>query len=250
MPITTIPPPSEKRRAKGRFYIGMAIVATATALAGFGPAIVDPTSRRAPLNWAVGVHGVVFGAWLVLFLTQALLVYKGRFALHRQLGYFGVGLAVAMVVSAYFTTITMVRRGYDLSGELVGESGDPLMIMVFQLGDVLSFGTLVALAIWFRRRPEIHKRLMLLATIGGLMPAALTHIIGHSQTLRVLPPVIILIPFTAFLVAGAIHDRLSVGRIHPVSLWGALAVFVWSNLRAVVIGPSESWREVATWLTS
>ena len=52
----------------------------------------------------------------------------------------------------------------------------------------------------------------------------------------------------AFLFAGAVHDRLSRGRIHAVSLWVALAVFAWSNLRAVVIGPSEAWRDLATWL--
>ena len=155
-----------------------------------------------------------------------------------------------MVVSGYFTTISMVRRGYDLSGYLIGESGDPWMVMVFQLGDLLCFGALVAIAVLFRRRPEVHKRLILMATIGGLMPAALSHIIGHSPIFRSLHPAIILIPFTAFLIAGAIHDRLSEGRIHPESLWVALAVFVWSNLRAVVIGPSEAWHEFAAWLIS
>ncbi len=66
--VSTLPTNTSRRRAEGRFYIGMAIMATATALAGFGPAIVEPGSRRAPMTWAVGLHGIVFGAWLVLFL--------------------------------------------------------------------------------------------------------------------------------------------------------------------------------------
>ena len=214
MPITTatsMPTASATGRAEGRFYIGMALAAIATAIAGFGPAIFDPASRKAPLTWVVGLHGVVFGAWLLLFLTQTLLASKGRIAVHRRLGYAGALLAVLMVVSGYFTTIAMARRGYDLSGDLIGDSGDMLMLMVFQLGDVLCFGALVAFAVMFRHRSDVHKRLMLLATVGGLMPAALSHIIGHSPILRGFHPAIILIPYIAFLFAGAVHDRLLSG---------------------------------------
>jgi hypothetical protein len=245
-----IPAAALLRRAEGRFYIGMALTAIATALAGFAPAIIDPASRKAPLSWAVGVHGIVFSAWLALFLAQALLVYNRRIAVHRLLGCVGAGLAVTMLFSGYITTIAMARRGYNLSGDLIGESGEPLMVMVFQLGDLLCFGALVATGILFRHLPDAHKRLMLLATVGGLMPAALSHIIGHSAFLRSFHPAIILVPWTAFLFAGALHDRLFRGRIHPVSLWGALLVWLWSNLRAAVIGPSDLWREFAGWLIS
>lgn len=237
-------------RVDGKFHIGMAIAAGATAILGFGPALLDTASRKAPLNLAVAVHGVLFSAWLALFLTQALLIHYGRFTSHRLLGVFGAGLAVVMLISGYFVTIEMVRRGYDLSGDLIGESGDPLMVMVFQLGDLLCFGLLVALGILFRLRSEAHKRLMLLATVGGMMPAALSHVIGHSPFLSSFHPAIILIPWTPFLFAGAIHDKLSRGRIHPVSLWGALAVWLWSNIRAGVIGQSDLWREFAGWLIS
>jgi hypothetical protein len=233
---------------EGRFYIGMGLLAIVTTIVGFGPALIDPASRKAPLTLVVGIHGIVFSAWLLLFVVQAILITKRRFTVHRQLGYIGIVLAVAMLVSGYFITIDMVRRGYDLSGDLIGEAGDPLMLMVFQLGDLLCFGVLVAFALVFRRRPETHKRLMLLATIGGLMPAALSHIIGHSSFLRGFHPAIILIPFTAYLFAGAVHDRMTTGRIHSVSLWGAIAVFIWSNARAAVIGPSESWHKFANWL--
>jgi hypothetical protein len=251
MPIDTasaIPAATVLRRSEGRFYICMALAAVATALAGFAPALYDPATRKAPLTWAVALHGVTFSAWLALFLTQALLVFNRRIAVHRVLGYVGSGLAIIMLVSGYSTTIAMGRRGYDLSGDLIGDSGDMAMLMVFQLGDLLCFGVLVGFAILFRRRPEAHKRLMLLATVGGLMPAALSHIIGHSPFLREFHPAIILIPYIAFLFAGAVHDRLRSGRMHPVSLWVALAVFVFSNLRAAVIGPSETWRALATWL--
>jgi hypothetical protein len=236
------------RRTEGRFYIAMAIVALAIATAGFAPAALDTDFRKGPLTLAVGAHGMIFSAWLALFLTQSILVPKGHFTAHRRLGYAGVGLAVLMVVSGYFTAITMARRGFDLSGDLIGANGNPLELLVFQLGDLLSFSILVASAVLLRRRPDVHKRLMLLATVGTLMPAALAHIIGHSPVLREINAPIILIPLIALLSASAVHDRLSLGRIHPVSLWVAFALLAWANLRAAVIGPSDAWHQFAAWL--
>jgi hypothetical protein len=229
----------------------MAIVALAIAIVGFAPALLDTSSRRAPITLAVGAHGVVFTAWLLLFLTQTLLVQRGRLIVHRRLGYSGVVLAVLMVVSGYATSIAMARRGFDLSGDFSAASDfNPLILLVFQLGDLVSFGILVAAAVWYRHHPDIHKRLMLLATVGALMPAALAHIIGHSAYLRDVKAPIILIPLAMLLFASAVHDRLSRSHIHPVSLWGAIALFVWANIRAAIIGPSDVWHRFAAWLIS
>ncbi len=236
------------RQSEGWFYVLMAIIAVAFAIAGFGPTAVSTASRRAPLTWAVVSHGAIFGAWLLLFLTQTLLVTKRKIAFHRRLGYLGALLALLMVLTGYITAIAMARRGFDLSGDLIRGNSDPLGQLVFQLGDLLSFSILVGLAIWYRTNSAIHKRLMLLATLASLMPAALTHIIGHSPVLREITAPIILIPLFMLLFAGALYERLSQGRIHPISLWVALALFVWANLRAAVIGPSDAWRNFAEWL--
>jgi uncharacterized membrane protein YozB (DUF420 family) len=236
------------RQSESWFYVIMAIIAIAIAIAGFGPAALSTASRRAPMTWALVSHGAIFGAWLLLFLTQTILVTKRKIAVHRRLGYLGALFAVLMVLSGYITAIAMARRGYDLSGDLIQGNNDPLELLVFQLGDILSFSILVGLAIWYRRNPEVHKRLMLLATVGSLMPAALTHIIGHSPVLREITAPIIVIPLFMLLFAGAVHDRLSRGSIHPISLWVALALFVWANLRGAVIGPSDVWHNFAEWL--
>jgi hypothetical protein len=153
-----------------------------------------------------------------------------------------------MVLTGYMTAIAMGRRGYDLSGDLINGSTWPLEQLVFQLGDILSFIILVGLAIWFRNKPAVHKRLILLATIGSLMPAALAHIIGHLPVLRAITAPIIIIPLFLLLFARAIYERLSSGRVHPISLWVALALFVWANVRAIFIGPSDVWHNFAEWL--
>jgi hypothetical protein len=75
-----------------------------------------------------------------------------------------------MIILGYMTAITIARRGYDLSGDLRIEA-DPILGMVNLLGDLVPFGILVVAGFLYRHRSDIHKRLMLLATVGGLMPA-------------------------------------------------------------------------------
>lgn len=231
---------------RSRFYTGMTLVAFAIVVAGFAPSTIFSGHRRAPLTAAVAAHAAVFTAWLVLLLVQTRLVGRGRIATHRRLGYAGGGLAVLMVVTGFGTAVAMARRGFDLSGDLRADA-DPLGQMVFQLGDLLTFSVLVAAGIAFRRRPEAHKRLMMLATLGGLMAAPLAHLLSHIPAARKVPPVILL-PLVALYFSCAVHDRLTRGRIHPVSLWVAIALFAWANLRAAVVGPSPAWRRFAGWL--
>ena len=79
------------------------------------------------------------------------------------------------------------------------------------------------------------------------MRAPLAHVLGHVPALRDKGP-IILVPLVMLYVSHAVYDRLSLGRIHPVSLWGAVALFVWANLRAALIGPSAAWHQFGAWL--
>lgn len=236
----------ERRRADCRFYVGMTCAMVVVVIAGFGPGLVNTGRRLGPVSPMVILHGLVFTAWLVLFAVQSALIKTRKTGLHRRLGSVGALLAVLMVVSGYSTAISMVRRGYDLSGDL-NAAADPMIQLVFMLGDLLAFGLLVGLGVVFRRRADVHKRLMFLATVGGLMSAPLAHVIGHMPALRD-KPAIILLPLGVFWASHAVYDRLSFGRIHPVSLWGAVAVFVWSNVRAAIIGPSAAWHQFGAWL--
>ena len=230
-------------RATRWFYIGMAVCAIIIVGAGFAPSIISTTARNAPLTRLAIAHSALSFVWLVIFFAQTTLAATRRVAIHCQLGTAAIFLAPAMIVLGYLVATTMARRGFDLSGDLKIEA-DPLLALVNPLGDLITFGTLVAAGFWYRHRSDIHKRLMLLATIGGLMPAPLAHLIGHSPLLREIRP-IILLPIALLLFASAVYDRISRGRIHPASLWAALAIFAWDILRNAVIGPSVVWHQLA-----
>jgi hypothetical protein len=225
------------------FYIGMAVGTIIIVGVGFAPSIISTTAPNAPLTRLAIAHSALFLVWLVIFSAQTTLVATRRVAIHCQLGTAAIFLAPAMIVLGYLVAIAMARRGFDLSGDLEIEA-DPLLALVNPLGDLIAFGTLVAAGFWYRHRSEIHKRLMLLATVGGLMPTPLAHLIGHSPLLREIRP-IILLPIAPLLFASAVYDRISRGHIHPVSLWAALAIFAWDILRYAVIGPSVMWHQLA-----
>jgi hypothetical protein len=76
------------------------------------------------------------------------------------------------------------------------------------------------------------------------MPAPLAHLIGHAPLLREMAPIIV-VPIALFLFASALCDRVSLGRVHPVSLWGGVFIFVWDLLLNIVIGPSAAWHRFA-----
>jgi hypothetical protein len=225
----------------------MGVFALLFCIAAFGPSIVHTERRSGPVTPSLTAHGIAVVTWLLLFIAQTILARTRNLALHRRLGMWSAILAVALVVLGYQTTLAMGRRGYDLSGDLVGVRSDPLAAMAFPLLDTVMFAALFLAAYLYRHRSAIHKRLMLLAVTGALMPSPIAHLTGHFAFLRdkgFLTPLII----ATFLAACAIYDRIQLRRIHPVSIWIALAIFLVDNLCFAVVVPSRAWHAFATWL--
>jgi len=198
------------------FYIAMAICAVIIIVVGFAPSIINAAARKAPLTPLVAAHGAASAAWLGMFLAQTTLVATRRVSVHQQLGMVAVFLAPVMIALGYTAAIAMARRGFDLSGDLHIEA-DTLLGLVNPLGDLVTFGTMAAAGFGYRHRSDIHKRLMLLATVGGLTPAPLAHLIGHFPLLREIGPIMV-VPIALFLFASAAYDGVSRGHMHPVSL--------------------------------
>ena len=220
------------------FFTALASAMLFIAIAGFLPSIVNTAGRRAQLSPLVAAHGIVFFVWLCIFLVQARLIASRLIELHRRVGVAAGLVAALMVPLGYGTSISMVRRGFDLSGDLRIDH-DPASGVIFPLGDLLLFTMLVTAAIAYRGWPDRHKRLMLFANVA-LMGAPLAHLIGHVPWLVALPGAIILAPLSVFLLAAVGRDLLVISRVHPLT-WGlAAGMFISGPLRAAVIGPSAA----------
>ena len=88
------------------FFGAMALASALTVFGGFARTYyLKAWTGTTALQPLVHVHAIVFTAWIMLFVTQTLLVAKNRTDLHKRLGAIGGVLAVVMVVLGYLTSI-------------------------------------------------------------------------------------------------------------------------------------------------
>lgn len=233
--VITAPPLTPAR--PGRiFHTSIAIAFLITAIAGFGPTyFLKGLYDKPPLSPLVHVHGAVFTLWLVLLIVQSGFVAARRVDLHKQLGIVAALVAAAMLPLGVMTAIGGARHGVATPGL------EPLVFMVFPIGAMVMFAGFVGAALWYRRKPELHRRLLLLGTVSIMTPAiARLPFAGHN-------PVLALALSLLFVAAGMIHDWKTRGRIHPLYLWGAVIIFLSGPLRSA-IGHTTAWQDFARFL--
>ena len=224
-----------------RFFAGMAVAMLATVVVGFAPTFYLRAAFAAPPSTAlVQWHGVLFSAWMLLFLTQTVLIAQGKPVVHRRLGVVGALLAVALLVLGVMTAVMAAKRGHAPPGI------DPVRFLAIPLTTILVFAATVAAAIHFRKRSDFHKRLMLVATIGILTPA-IARMLLHSGFGASAPPIALLLT-DFFFVPCLIADKLRCGKFHPALLWG-MGLLMVSQVGRVLIMRTDAWLAIATWLT-
>ncbi|HYP27802.1 MAG TPA: hypothetical protein VE262_13880 [Blastocatellia bacterium] len=231
---------NNKRRER-LFYTGMAAAFVITVFAGFARTYyLRPYFGTPPLTPLLHLHGVVFTSWLVLLLTQTALVAANRIGIHRRLGIAGAVLAVLMVLIG---TATAIIRAKIV--EVPPGAPSPLVFLTVPLGDMLVFASLVGAGFYFRRRGDVHKRLMLLATIS-ILPAATARL--PFAFIQQVGPLAFFGLADLFIVACLLYDLIAHGRFHRATVWGGLMIVVSHPLR-LLIGNTQAWLSFATWLT-
>jgi len=230
---------AQAQAAGGRsFYVGMALAMAATVLVGFGPTFfLKPVMASPPLTPLVWMHGILFTGWIVLLITQATLVARDRTETHMRLGLLGVVLAMAMVIVGLMTAAEATRLGRVPPG-----APPPLMFVAIPFFAIVQFAVLFALAILLRvSNSEAHKRLMLLATIA-ILGAAIARL---PLPFAGAPPGFFAIA-DLFILAGIIHDRRMMGRVHPAYVWAGGAMVILQPLQLVIMGTGP-WLAFAKW---
>jgi hypothetical protein len=228
------------------FYVTAATAVLILAVIGFGPAYWGSVSPGT-LPPFLHVHAAVFLSWIVLLILQASLVARGRVATHRRLGVLGALLIPVMLVLGYQTAIFGARRGHPLwkSPDQVVPPGfpfaDSLEFMIVPLSDLMWLAVFGAIAVWYRARPEIHRRAMLLAAIGCMVPPALTRLPFGGGALASF------VIFVVFIAACLVHDYVQRGRIHPLNLWGGIALIASVPARGA-LARTSAWHSFAEWL--
>ena len=241
-----MPAPGSMRLTAGaerRFYSGMALAILAVAALGFArtyflrPILPVPTPAPPALTHLVHLHAFLFTAWVVLLLIQTRLVAARRTDLHRRLGVIAAGVAIVMVVVGVLVALHAVLRGIAPFGM------DPYRFLIVPLVAITLFAVFVVAGIHARRRDSpAHKRYMLLGTIALLPPA-----VARWVLLLGLGPPLVFVVATLFLVPLFLWDWKVLRRIHPVTLWGSLAIAVSGPLR-LLVSRTDAWSTVSHWL--
>ena len=213
------------------FYTGMSVAVIATILRGFARSYFL-RSRYFPTTLApiANVHGAIFLSWTALFFLQTVLVARRRTDLHRRLGTVGVALAGAMVIAG--TAIAVVSLRYNVAHGNLGA----LSFFAIPIGDMVVFPILVAAALTWRRESDIHKRLMLLATIS-ILDAAVAR---WPLAVMANGPVAFFAITDLYILPGVAFDLASRGRLHPANLWGGMLI-VASQIARLMVWHTTGW---------
>ncbi len=239
-------PAAAARRKERRFFFAMALALVAGVFAGFSrtfylkPLFPEAQALAAEEPFFY-VHGVLFTLWMLLLATQVQLVRTGRVVTHRSVGQAGVLLAAAVVVVGAYGALIAANR----PGGFIGVPMAPEAFLLVPLLDVTLFALFVGLAVAWRQDTQSHKRLMLLATLS----------ISQAAFVRITPaflgdfagPIMQLVLTLAFVVALATWDVRTTRRLHPVTLWAGIPLFLSQPLR-IVVAETESWKSIGLWL--
>jgi len=211
------------------FYFAMSLLVAGIVVWGFSHSVnanlFHPAVPRPFLLW---FHAAAFSGWVAFYMFQSALVRTRNVKWHRFFGWFGVGLASVMVVLGF--TIAVIMNRFEA---VVLHEPDPAFLAI-PFSDMVFFAVLVALAIYWRRKPELHRRLLFIATCALLDApfARISYIFNNNLFYPCIDAVMLL---------GVVRDLVVNRRIHKVYLI-ALPV-----LMVLQIGVLYLWRGTPGW---
>jgi len=210
------------------FFTGLSLVMVAAVFVGFSRSYyLKGVYGAPPLPRLFHVHGALFTLWMLLLVVQTGLVATRRVSVHRQLGAAGGVLALLMTGAAMAMTMDLARRSAAASSE------QGLAFTIIPFFTVIVFPVLVGAALFYRRKPDVHKRLMLIATLE-LVTAGVARIPGAGSL-----PLFFVLTDTG-LLAMLLYDLGSRRRPHPATIWAGLFLIATQIIRTTA-GGSAGW---------
>jgi hypothetical protein len=212
------------------FYFAVSLLIPVIVVSGFSQTVNENLFHAAvPRPLILWFHGAAFSSWVVFFMFQSLLIRTRNVKWHRFFGWFGAALGAAMVPLGTATAIVMGR--FD-TYQLHLSGTEPFLII--QLYDMAAFGTMLILAVAWRKKPELHRRLIFIATCLLLDAAFGRFDFMFDHNLFLFGPDLV-------IGLGVVRDLLVNRRIHRVYLTALPALIV---LQSLVI---FTWRSEASW---
>ncbi|HEY4214048.1 MAG TPA: hypothetical protein VGM84_21415 [Steroidobacteraceae bacterium] len=239
-----------------RFFQGLSLALLAVVLLGFARTFyARPLFAVPQISWFLYLHGSVLTAWFALLFIQSTLVASHRTDLHRRLGVMGAFLAIAVLAVSLIAVSGYPRhvKAGLLAIDTVFDIQTATTILWTDFAALTLFTGLVSTALILRRRREVHRRLMALASIAIIGPAAartaeLPGRMLHMAGPNVLGFAVQMLIFVVLPLTLIVLDLRTRGRLHPATVLGLLAQFG-LVLGAVAIAGSPAGAAVFNALT-
>ena len=235
--VVGMAPATSIARRHPAFFPAMSSLLVVLVFLGFAPTYYLRPESAGPIPGYLHVHGAAMTIWFLLLLVQTALIATRRRAVHRRLGVVGAVVAAVivalnpLVVAWSVPNLLAVNRSTQLTALII--VGDLLVIGIFLV--------MVALAIRWRRYPETHSRMLLLASLAVSGPA-----IGRFSLTLAGTPLPGIIGLMVLPLVVVVHDRVMMKRVHPVSAWGAAAI-IGSLVLSVVVSNTAAGAAIVQW---
>jgi len=233
------------------FYSGAALLILLLMLLGFqqfylhGKAYPD-RELAPPIRTLIILHGAGMTAWVLLFLAQPLLVVSGNRRVHMLLGRIGAGLAACIVMLGFRLGVEATR--ISPPGMMIWGL-TPVQFMAVPIISILIFAVFVIIGVCNRRRPQVHRPMMLLATLAAI-PAAVSRIGPLSALYQGTLWEALFGPFFATLVIGLCLVVLKWRLTGSLNRYFALgyATLAVSSALIMQLATTEAWDRFAGYL--
>lgn len=237
-----------RRRVPSRFFARCALLMLAMVLLAFPFTYFGPMASGSRHFLPVyHVHGLLFFGWIGLYALQTHLVATGRTARHREFGLAGIAISALMLPLGVILAIEAINRRTA--------EGDPHPFdnTLYNVVDITSFAVLMIASISaVTRHIEWHRRFTFGAAIVLVGPAISRWFFSPwFVTIPQASPISDMAPnlcADAFLIALAVHDRRTLGRIHPATLWLCFTL-VPIHVIEPFLTASDWWRGLAPLIT-
>lgn len=239
--------PIALRKREDRFFLVYAIFLFSIVLVGFAPSLfLRVAFENPPIPLYLHFHGAILTGWFVLLVAQAWLIQASHVSLHRKLGYFAAGYAAIVVAGGLMATLNVVSRDLGMGitfdvdmAEVDPALGSGITYLVFisgvvwaNIASVITFAALIAAAVCFRGRPDVHKRFILVATVSILGPALAR--ISRIDVLGGEQGPFIPLALLSLLAAILVYDWFALRRVHRASLLAVIFAIALSFLGTAI----------------
>lgn len=238
-------PAAGKTSTRWTFYVTMAGACAAIAPIGFSRRWLFPLATGTfDASAIVRLHGSITFGWVVFVILQSVLVATGRASSHRNMRLAGVSLGTPLVHTATQVAILLLAREQRTGGPSPREFSATLPSIILLSAGL--FGSAIANV----SRPEVHKRMMMLATFVIVTPALarIVQLIDGSVRRLVRNDVAGLASDVLVLIAIA-HDTRKRGRPHPSYVVGGVCILS-VQAATLLLRSTLAWHECTNWLAS